>query len=234
MASIISPKIDINRYLQNSKNKSYFVIAITVIFIVLVILVGILPAYSAVVSQSRENSKRSKVLDQLEAKITALRNLSTEFSSKKDIIGIFHESFPESDPRQELVVTDITDYIKKNNLYLESIAFSEPERSISLTTEFEVASQVDSQIVAVNLEGSRENILNFIRNLENSRRIYNLEGFVLTRKVGEELDSSKIRFDFKATMRFEIYYWTTDAKEDNGTGSNSTQSNLDQINEFIN
>ncbi len=194
----------LDQILATSKRKSYFVGAVTVLFAVAMFLLGILPSYSSLTLQAKENEKRDEVLGMLQNKLTILKNLSTEKEQKGGIVDVFNSAFPDSS-NQEDALNTILSYSTKNKLYFASASYSDARRGKPLQIEFEVNDQVKSQVIALLFEGKRENILKFITDLEQSRRIFNIQSVIIVRKTGAELTQNPER-DHKLDLQVEIYY----------------------------
>lgn len=205
-------RFDINRYLQTSKQKSYFVVLVTIALVILVAIVGILPAYSAILFQIRENQKRDEGVAQLNQVVEQYKNFLRLEEELNVEIDQFNSVFPVDISPQENVIEEITQMAQSANLEVSSVSFSDTSRDISLQIEFLVGALVSYQSVSISLDGSRESILEFIQELETSKRIYNIVNTRINRK--DQLDQSSIveGRDYSATIQAE-FYWTQNTVE---------------------
>ena len=194
----------LNKILATSKRKSYFVAAVTVLFAVAMFLLGILPSYSSLTLQAKENEKKDEVLNMMQTKLTTLKNLTAESEQKKDLVAFFSSAFPDSSS-QEDVLNSILAFANSNKLYLSSVSFSDARRDKPLSVDFSVNDQIKSQVLSLFVEGKRDNILKFINDIEQSRRIFNIKSAIIVRKTGLELSANPER-DHKLDLQVEIYY----------------------------
>lgn len=199
-------RFDLSQYLQTSQRKSYFIGVVTVAFIAIVVLAGILPAYSAIALQSSENEKRDEGIDQLEQLVGQYQNFIAEEEAEANVLRQFNTSFPEED-YQDRVIEDMSDFTQRADVDLQSISFSDIQREVDLTVDFEVRPIVDYQQVNIRVVGSRQGLLELIDQIERSRTIYNIVSTSITRLQGiQGVDIIEGR-DFRANIVIE-YYWT--------------------------
>lgn len=201
-----SKRFDINRYLQTSKQKSYFVVLVTVLLIILVIIVGILPAYSAILFQRSENKKRDEGAKQLEEVVAQYKNFLQLEEEINEQLSVFNNVFPVDNAPQENVVKEVTSTAESTNVDLTSVSFSDSSRDVSLQIQYLVGTQVMYQSVSISVEGSRESILSFIEELESSKRVFNIVNARISRK--EQIQASTVfeGRDYTATIQAEFYW----------------------------
>ena len=211
MASFFSNS-KIEDYLKDSKGKSYFTIAVTIVFIVVVLIAGIFPAYSAIASQNRENDKRRLALESLTTKVETLRSLVQQESTKEDVIELFNSSFPSETQLQEDLIRAIADAISNNNVGMKNIGFSESDREVPLVTELGVNDQVKSATVSIAVEGRRADLVEFTKDLETTNRILNIHNYALSRKSAGELENITNGFDYDLSLQAEFYYWSNEVE----------------------
>ncbi|BCX13653.1 MAG: hypothetical protein KatS3mg085_185 [Candidatus Dojkabacteria bacterium] len=193
---------DLNKYLQSSKQKSYFVTAVTLSLVVLVFLVGILPAYSAIVFQIDQNKKRDEATKTLQAVIEQFKNFINQEENEFTILSTFNDIFPEK-MDQSSVIEDFVNFTKQRDIELKSISFSQVQREIPLQREFKTRDVVKYQYASINVAGSRRNILDLIEDVERSKRIYNIVNLEISKDYRGLPNTS----EFNATIRVE-FYWT--------------------------
>lgn len=204
-------KIELNTYkrkvdsaLSTSKNKSFAIATITIAFVLLMAFAGIIPSLSSLGVQIEANGKRDDLISKLERKLTTLKNLTREYNQKSTVVNYFNQVFP-GELFQEQLITAMDELCTKNNLQLDNITF--------LNTEFDQATlqEITSKQVALSRfsitgQGSREDVLKLLGDLDNKRRIMNVKNLIVTRKTGSELVSDPTFKEYRFSMQVEIYY----------------------------
>jgi hypothetical protein len=195
----------LNELLATSQNKSYFVGAVTVIFIVIMTMVGILPAYSAFTFQYEENNKRDQLIEKLSNKLKVSQTLSKEYDSKIAIVNYFAESFPDN-PDQEGIVDLIKEMVAANKSYLEKITFNKNPTTTFIQSALEP--EIQAQQVGITVHGTQSDLLTIISELESSRRILNIFSVTLDRKPQEVIDTGNAtNGEFLLNVQMEYYFY---------------------------
>lgn len=198
----------LNDLLESSQQKSYFVAAITVVFIVIMSVVGIVPAYSAFSFQSEENAKRNELILKLTNKLRISQSLTNEFQSKTDIIDYFLEILPEN-YTQETVVKTIEDISKKNNSFILNMNFNKsPSQEF---VKMGMDGNMRAQQVNISIAGSQSALQNVVKDIEESRRVLNIIGFTLDRKADDATNLEQ--GDHVLSLSIEYYYYSTLASQ---------------------
>src|SRR5260221_5060878 len=191
----------LNDLLSTSQRKSYFVGFVTVLFILVMVLAGILPAYSAFTFQNEENNKRDEAIDKLTSKLETTKGLTKEMEDKQPLIDYFNEVFP-SVASQDSIVSLVNTLVNSNNVYFVRLSFKESDANALAVLNFDP--NVGAQDASVVLEGSRDNLLNFVKDLEQSRRILNLNGLSVDRKSDEQLKQEENKLgDYNMIVQFQ-------------------------------
>lgn len=195
----------LNELLSTSQNKSYFVGAVTVIFIVVMSMVGIVPAYSAFTFQHEENGKRDVLIEKLTKKLTISQALSREYDEKEAVVEYFAESFPDN-ADQEGIITLLNDIVNVNNSYIVKMTFNKnPTPSF---TQLAYEEQIKSQQVSVTAEGSQSALLSIVKDVENSRRILNIAAVTLDRKPQDVINAGTPNGEYVLNLQMEYYFYT--------------------------
>lgn len=197
---------DLSRYLQTSKRKSYFVAAVTLALVVVVVLGGILPAYSAIAFQIEQNKKRNEAINTLNSVIDQFKNFLILEESDVWVIDKFNQLFPEK-LDQSSVLNDFVSIADRRSLKLQSVSFSQIQREIPLKKQFKTRDVVAYQYASISVEGTRRGILDMIKDIENSKRIYNIVDVDISRNQKVNESGDLVGADFDATIRVE-FYWT--------------------------
>lgn len=197
----------LNELLNTSQKKTYFVAAVTVLFVIIMLVVGVLPSYSAFTSQAVQNGKRQEAIDALDLKRTTIENLTKEEDSKKDILTEFNLAFPTATYDQINVLTVAENVATKNNVFLMNSTITDVVNTNDIIKKFLVTTQVKTQTVSEALEGQREDLTNFIGDLESNVNLFDVTSAVISRKVGKELEISQPGREFKLTIQFNFFYY---------------------------
>jgi cell division protein FtsL len=194
-------------YLSDSKHKSYFVAAVTVVFFIVFLTFGVVPAFSSVLQQNEENGKIQIAIEKSTKKINDLKKMVGESETKSNLISYLEYLFPDS-TAQEAFLNDIYEMANRNSVFVSVVAFPDTKRSAPLVRDFGVTPQIASVAVNLNTEGSRDGVLQFVEELENSRRIMNITNIVISRKSGEALIQAGLEREYTLSLNIEYFYWS--------------------------
>ncbi len=197
----------LNEILNTSQKKTYFVAAVTLLFVLVMLLVGVLPSYSAFTSQAVQNGKRQDAIDALDAKRVTIENLIKEETDKKTLVDEFNKAFPTTTYDQVSVLTVAQGLVDKNGVFLLNSTVTDIINTNDIIKKFFVSTQVKAQTVSESLEGDRESLTNYISDLEANVNLFDVTSAVISRKVGKELDQSIPGREFKLTIQFNFFYY---------------------------
>ncbi len=195
----------LRKFIATQQGKSYTVVSITLLLVLVIFLVGVFPAISAITFQIQENSNRQTTLEAMEQKRLILRDLITEEKSKRAVTFALQASLPDSLAQAELF-TDIQALVKNSGGVLNAVGFTDLESKRALATLFNAPIALDGKTLSLNVDGNRTDIENLFTALEGSRRIYNIRNFSVFKINGAEGSGSSaklLRLDLKA----EVYFW---------------------------
>lgn len=198
----------LNELLSTSKNKSYFVAAVTVGFIVIMVMLGILPAYSAFTFQTEENTKRDELISKLDNKLTISKSLSTESNDKSNLVDYFNQVFP-NDRAQSNIFDIVSAKIDTYNLTLDTINFTKAQSGFILPSQTDqvLDPQVAIDTVNFTVEGSQQALLDFVGSIETSRRIMNITSLTISKKSADEIAQSPTKGDFRLILQIKYFYY---------------------------
>jgi len=201
-----NPNKRLNELLSTAQNKSYFVGAVTVVFIVVMSIVGIIPAYSSFTFQNEENTKRDQLIAKLTTKLTTSQALSKQYDSKQDLVAYFKITFPDL-PNQQSIITLLDDITQTNNSHLQKITFNKNPAPVFVQQNYE--EQIKSQQVNITADGSQSSLLSIVRDIENSRRTLNIISLSIDRKSQDALDQGAGLYgDYTLNAQMEYYFYT--------------------------
>jgi hypothetical protein len=193
-----------NSMLSTSRNKTYFVAAVTVAFVLLLALAGIAPSIGSLTLQIEENRKRDELIGKLNAKLSTLKNLTREYNQKTSLIEYFNQIFPNK-LYQERIITKLADLFEDNNLSFENITFLDVSAEQNKFKET-VGKQIVFEKFQIDGEGTQQNILNLIEEIDSERRIMNTKNIVMARKTDDELSAGIGAGDYRFSFQIEVYY----------------------------
>ncbi len=204
MAPKLSASRQIDQILETAKGKSYAVTGVTVLLVVLIVLVGIFPAISAIIFQISENNSRQEALDQVNAKREILVGLVEEEQEKRAVSLALNNYLPNEISQQS--VYDVVNQVLLSGVDVDVLAirFSDIDERRRLSSVFDVDIALSAKSLNISLAGSREEILKFTTALENSYRIINIRSLSVFTEQDEEETGL-----FRAEIQAEFYYWQT-------------------------
>lgn len=206
MAVLSGATTKLNGYLQTAQHRSYFLIFATVVFVFIMVVFGVLPAYSAFTLQGEENVKRQESIDKLTKKLSDLKSLTAEYQEKEDLVEYFNYVFPAVQD-QDIVLNEIMSMADETGVYLKDLNFKEnTELQRQFTSQgVNIDPNIQSLTLSINIEGSQQTINEFLERMETKRRIYNTSNFNITRKVQQEIVVTTPDKYYNLTMTLGIY-----------------------------
>jgi Tfp pilus assembly protein PilO len=201
-----SKTFQLSEYLQDSKNKSFFTAFTTFAFVIIMALFGIIPAYSSLGSQIKDNELRDEAKQNLEKKLDDLKKLFDEQKQNESLVNYLFQVFPDN-PTQENVIELLENLGKKDGIFIKSFGFSENQGDSNILKNLKLSSSVKYQRVNVIAEGTQSGIVNFVKEIETLRRIVNIENLTINRKTGVELTQSQANLDFKLNIQADYFYF---------------------------
>lgn len=196
----------LNDYLADSKNKSYFVGAVTTIFFVTFMLFGVIPSYRAILSQNGDNREIEDAINKADQKIADMRSMIAELESDSSVINKFETAFP-NEFSQDDVTKEIYGYAEQNSSFVKDINFYSNDRSKTLLAEFGTTPQIDYVAVEVRFEGTKDGLGRIIQNLENSARIFNIQNINLVRKSNDDIELYGLDREYDLDVVMEYFYY---------------------------
>ncbi len=195
--------IQLNELLNNSKNKSIVVGAVTLLLFLFLMIFGALPSFRSVLAQNRENREIAEVIDSVESKINLMEQLIEESEEKETVLTEFESIFP-SELSQDNFIEEINDLVGES-LYLESIGF--PSDYPTDSSEISSSEKVKEASISLQLQGTKKDLIDFFRKLEQSRRILNITNLNLTRQSEAVIQEKGFEREFEMSVVLNYYYW---------------------------
>lgn len=195
---------ELNELLNNSKNKSIFVGAITILLFIILMIFGVIPSIRAVLAQNTENEVIKEVTKDVNDKINLINQLVSEREEKADVIEEFDNTFTIGYAQQEMIehVYDIAN----NTVEIDSLSFPENYP----ITKSPYSSFLNVIEVKVNLRavGSRRALIQFFDNLERSKQIYNIENVNFSLQPQAVIEEQGFDRAYVMTITFNYYFWS--------------------------
>lgn len=208
MATDQSITTKLNNYLSTSQHRSYFVIFCTLLFVLIMVVLGILPAYSAISLQGFENEKRASAIQGLEAKLSNLRNLTEDLQQNKELFDYFNFVFPNN-LNQDQIINETIQLAKGSNLIISDMSFkddSELKKRFS-SQGVELPDNLKGISISLNLESSQQNFTTFLKLLEEKRRIFTVNNLNILRKPDSQIQNLTPDRYYSISMNFTSYYY---------------------------
>lgn len=197
----------LNSYLAESKNKTIFTVAITVLLLVFLLILGILPAYSSLSIQKLDNEKRDLLIAMQKQKIADLKLLSQDSQNSSTVVDYLNFVMP-SIVDQEILITFFNDLVASSNINLVEIAFNNNVDTNSLViNNINLPASVLPLGVNIVVQGNREGIVNLIKTIEASTRLMDIISFQITKKTEDDIKKTFQLGEYNATIGFFLYNW---------------------------
>ncbi|MCA9381677.1 hypothetical protein KC678_05405, partial [Candidatus Dojkabacteria bacterium] len=196
-------RIELNELLSNSRNKSIFVSAITILLLIILLVFGIIPSLRSVISQYKENQLIQETIDDAKNKITTIKDMKAEKEEKQDVLDTFDTVLP-----QDLVEEDTIDQIYNfagNDVYITAVSFPE-DYPVESSNLLGVTEKIKNVPVVVRADGTEKSLREFVRKIEESPKVFNIISLSFNRKSEDEISKLGIEKEFEINITVEYYY----------------------------
>ncbi len=197
----------IKKLLATAQGRSYAVAAVTGGLFILMVLVGVLPLLSAVLSQVEANSQQRDILERMKAKQSVLQNLVNEEKAKRPVTLALDAAFPNDLAQVELIQL-LTRIEEAAGTKYTLINFGDLEGKKSLRQVFNVVGKLSGKVITISADGGRDQLEQLVTLLEESRRVVNIRTLSVTKRTddlaGEVVTGNEFRLDLQA----EIYLYS--------------------------
>jgi Tfp pilus assembly protein PilO len=203
----------LNEILEDSQNKSYFVAAVTVIFAILFVVFAILPAFSSVINQNTENDQIREAIEDVEKKIETIQGMVNEQETKGAVLGFFDDIFPENNDPQEDIVADLFARAEDREIIVLSSTFSEQVNDTEVRVQWAIRENVRTGMIQMQLSGSKDQLFDFIQEIEDLGRIYAIDSM----SIFADTDETLLDIDTLGEQRYRLnasimyFYWVNQA-----------------------
>ncbi len=203
----------LNELLETTKGKTYFVVFVTFGFTALMILMGLLPSYSAFVKQLEQNQRRAEHITNLKGKLSVMEDLVVENQEKEAIKNIFNKIMPNGFNQVDYVL-EIEEFARTSGLGLNGLTFAISDDVANSIPSVRLDDKVRGMMINIQLDGDREALPEFILDLENSIRLYTIKDLTSIRKSDGELAEDGFLRPYRFTLLVETYYFDTQVQDE--------------------
>jgi len=185
----------LNDTLQTSQSKSLFTALVTLVFVIIIFILGVQPAYNSIIFQIDENSKRDILLNKLGNKLVVSKKLTDEYSKNTGIINYFNYVYPNNIDQSNIISILLTT-AKTDSLVLSSVSFGD---TTNVTTK-------GQEEISISITGTQSNIIRFMKDLESSSRIFNIRNVNITQALDK--NTNKVTSNnYIAGLSITYYYY---------------------------
>lgn len=196
-------------FLKTVKGKTYTVGAITTLLVIIIFLIGVFPAISAILLQVEDNQSRITALSKIDTKRTTLRTLSNGLSTSSLAVTALNAVLPEN-LVQEDILNQLNGLANEYNLQLLNISFTDLDPRRNLSEVFLISNEaLSGKNISINLQGGLNEIQSLLSDIENSRRIYNIKSFSVYRVLNQSGIESNLSQGYRIDIQAEMFFWNT-------------------------
>lgn len=199
----------VNKYLENSRSKSLFVGSMTLLFLIIFVLFGILPGIQSIFSRLEENNKIDVQTQKAQKGIADFQKMQTESATDAELISKI-QTFIPSDLAQTEVLLEINELVSNTNSYLQSITFSPDVSTTSINIDYGLLDQVRNSTVNISVESSNDGISRFLNSLETSKRIFSIDFVNIVKKSPEAIARDGFAREYSMNIQLKYFYWSQD------------------------
>ena len=178
------------------KTKDYTYIVIFFLIFSFFIFFAIRPSLITALSLAAEENQLNKTNASYEADIVNILSLQNALQNYQDRLYLLADSLPDK-PQLNKILTDIEQNGEKNSVVITKMNFNEVALTRKQTT--------DLHTVEVNIQAATtyENLLSFIEDLSNQRRIKSIDKIDILKDSNDVASSSK---DLNVSIKILGYY----------------------------
>jgi hypothetical protein len=204
----------LNLILRDSQAKSYFVIAVTFLFFLLFTISSLLPAIGNVLSGNSEISTVKQAIELITKKRDDILKLKGEKDSKSAVLAKLDSALPETNNQEDTIVAiyRLANYvdgvdINSQSMIIKQITFNLDARKALLQLDYKVGLNVRSTEFSLLAEGDLDSLRQFIRNLENSSKIFSVRRLIINKRTGEVANQVGENRQYVLNLTAEYFTW---------------------------
>lgn len=197
----------VNKYLADSRSKSLFIAAMTLLFIIVFFIFGILPGIQSVLSRVEENNKIDAEILKAQRAISDFQKMIAEKEAGEVLIQKLNSVLPESID-QPNIITEIEQISQQSGSFLQSIAFSSNDNSFEINVKYGLIDQIKNTTVNITFESSYQGVSSFIRSLENSKRVFSIDFVNVVKKSADAVARDGFNREYQVNLQLKYFYWS--------------------------
>jgi Tfp pilus assembly protein PilO len=200
---LITKNNSLQELLKTTQGKTYTVIIVTIILIVLMFSVAIVPAYRSVTDQIAQNRVKSEYLEQLSKKEDILRILANQENQYRQEIDIINQIY-QSRQNDEFVLANLNSLANQFNIRISSFGFSNKTLQNSSFAELDSFANLQRITINLSLEGDLQDFQYFLNSLESLPLVISVTNINYGLNTSTERD---IRYRYIMNLQAEYYFW---------------------------
>lgn len=197
----------VNKYLADSRSKSLFVAAMTLLFVILFFVFGILPGIQSVLSRIEENNKIDSETSKAQRAILDFEKMQLENQNSESLIARLNSLLPES-LDQPNVITKIEQISQDSGSFLQTVSLSLNDNSFEINVNYGLIDQIKNTTVNITFESSYQGVSSFIRSLENSRRVFSIDFINVVKKSADAVARDGFNREYQVNLQVKYFYWS--------------------------
>lgn len=178
------------------KARTYTVAVATAVIVILLIFFANRPAIISIFNRVNENKQKKEVLEQLDQKYNSLIQLNDQEQREKDKFEILEVALPNK-AQEEFVIANVYEMIKIHRLDLLNEGFEDIDPE-SVAERDNIPVNIGVSVFSVTVEGRREDVVSFVKDLESFPRILNIQKMIISPSQTQGL--------VRTTIETEVYY----------------------------
>lgn len=196
----------IQSLIETTRGKTYTVLVITVLTIVLMVALAIAPAYLSITNQLKNNEAKKVYLDELQEKEDALITLANQELEYETQINLLNTFFPNKE-NDEFILANLDALASEYNVKLTAVNFDNANPSLPLSNlQYPGLVRV---ALNINLQGDLPNMQLFLSAIESFPATITVNsvryGINEERLIGGETSDDLL--PYQLSLEAEYYFW---------------------------
>jgi len=192
--------------IQTTRGRTYTVLIVTIIVIVLMFAVAIAPAYLSITNQIKNNDEKRDYLSELEEKETNLRTLAEQELTYTDQIAKLNQYYADQE-NDEFILANLNSIADNYNVVLSSVSFNNSAKSLPLSAL--VFPNLTRVQIAIGIQGELANMQLFLAALESfpSTITINTINYGINEEESLSAEERESLPPYAMTLTAEYFFW---------------------------
>ncbi len=192
--------------LSTQQGKTYTVFGVTLFVVVVMFFLAIRPSWVSITNKLSENETKSEYIAQAEDKLSTLKTLGDSYERRRPDINYLNTYLPET-PEESFVLYNLTRMAIYKNLRMSFVKVGKTD----YVEDEKLAEVPNTDILSENkftitLEGNIDALEEYVKELENLGRIFNIES--ISYSILETEDQTDL---WQMTAQGYVYFWDIDS-----------------------